>query len=98
MLHELEQYGGVYDCQRSRDVMIYSLSIFSFALPRAVEVLADCLWRPQLTQDEVRFPYLDVQDTHFRFLRTLLAQLSTQGTFRYPEMRIPMLHRATVSL
>jgi processing peptidase subunit alpha len=53
LLHELEQYGGVYDCQRSRDVMIYSLSVFSFALPQAMELLADCLWRPQLTQDEV---------------------------------------------
>ena len=53
LLHELDQYGGVYDCQKSRDVMIYSLSIFSFALPQAMEVLADCLWHPKLTPEEV---------------------------------------------
>ena len=53
LANELDQYGGVFDCQRSRDVMIYSLSVFSFALPQAMEILADCIWRPRLTPEEV---------------------------------------------
>jgi processing peptidase subunit alpha len=53
LLQELDQYGGVYDCQRSRDVAIYSLSVFSFALSRALEILADCIWRPRITVEEV---------------------------------------------
>ena len=55
LLHELDQYGGVFDCQRSRDVFMYTLSAFSFALPQAMEVLSDCVWRPRITQEEVIF-------------------------------------------
>jgi processing peptidase subunit alpha len=53
LLHELDQYGGVFDCQRSRDVVIYSLSAFSFAIPQAMEVLSDCIWRPRITREEL---------------------------------------------
>jgi processing peptidase subunit alpha len=53
LLHELDQYGGVFDCQRSRDVFMYTLSAFSFALPQAMEVLSDCVWRPRITQEEL---------------------------------------------
>ncbi len=50
---ELEKYGGMFDCQRYRDVIIYSLSAFSFAMPQAVEVLAEATWRPRLMEEEV---------------------------------------------
>lgn len=53
LLSELEQLGGVCDCQRFRDIMIYSLSVFSFALPKAMEVLAETMWRPGLKEQEV---------------------------------------------
>lgn len=53
LLSELEQLGGVFDCQRFRDIMIYSLSVFSFALPKAMEVLAETMWRPGLKEQEV---------------------------------------------
>ena len=33
--------------------MMYSLSVFSYGLPRAMEILADCIWRPGLTEQEV---------------------------------------------
>ena len=50
---EVERYGGIFDCQRFRDVMIYSLSAFTFAVPQAMEVLAEAVWRPGLTEEEV---------------------------------------------
>ena len=53
IMTELEGYGGVFDCQRFRDLMMYSLSVFSYGLPRAMEILADCIWRPRLTEQEV---------------------------------------------
>ena len=53
LMAEMEQYGGIFDCQRFRDVMIYSLSVFTFALPQAMEVLAEAVWRPRLTEEEV---------------------------------------------
>lgn len=52
-MSELESYGGIFDCQRFRDLMMYSLSVFSYGLPRAMEILSDCIWKPQLTEQEV---------------------------------------------
>ena len=49
----LSKLEGVFDCQRFRDIMIYSLSVFSFALPKAMEVLAETMWRPGLKEQEV---------------------------------------------
>ena len=53
IMEALEPYGGVFDCQRFRDLMMYTLSVFSYGLPRAMEILADCIWRPGLTEQEV---------------------------------------------
>ena len=53
LMNDLEKYGGVFDCQKFRDVTMYSLSVFSFSLPRAMEVLADCILKPCLTEKEV---------------------------------------------
>lgn len=53
MMSELEQFGGVFDCQRFMDVLIYSLSFLSFALPQTMEVLAEAMWRPRLKEEEV---------------------------------------------
>ncbi len=53
ILGDLKRYGGSLDCQRFRDVMMYSLSVFSFAVPQAVNLLADTLWRPRLLESEV---------------------------------------------
>ena len=53
-MSELESYGGVFDCQRFRDLMMYSVSVFSYGLPRAMEILADCIWRPKITEQEVQ--------------------------------------------
>lgn len=52
-MQELDKYGGVFECQRFRDIMMYSLSVFTFAVPQAVKVLADAIWRPQLKESEV---------------------------------------------
>lgn len=53
-MSELESYGGVFECQRFRDLMMYSISVFSYGLPRAMEILADCMWRPKITEEEVQ--------------------------------------------
>ena len=53
IMTELESYGGVFECQRFRDLMMYSVSVFSYGLPRAMEILADCMWRPKITEEEV---------------------------------------------
>ena len=57
-MSELEGYGGVFDCQRFRDLMMYSLSVFSYGLPRAMEILSDCIWRPRITDQEVWLSFI----------------------------------------
>ena len=49
----MEKHGGMFECQRFRDLMMYSVSAFSFSVPEAVRVLADALWRPGLREEEV---------------------------------------------
>jgi processing peptidase subunit alpha len=54
LLLEMEKYGGMCECQKFRDVMMYQVSLFSCNVPEAVRILADTLWRPGLRQEEVR--------------------------------------------
>lgn len=53
IMDTLDPVGGVFGCQRFRDVMVYTVSTFSYSLPQAMEVLAEGLWRPALKQEEV---------------------------------------------
>ena len=52
-MSEMEKYGGMFDCQRFRDIMMYSFSLLSFGVPEAVRILADSVLRPHLKQEEV---------------------------------------------
>ena len=45
--------GGIMDCQPFRDTIVYGVSLFSDSVEQAVEVLAEALWRPRLTAEEV---------------------------------------------
>lgn len=88
LLHELDKYGGVYDCQWSRDLMMYFLSVFSFALPQTMEILADCIWHPQLTPEEVSHLLVDICGNGLELLWKLLysghGHLNKQDAFCCP--------------
>jgi len=53
ILQEFEKYGGICDCQSSRDSFIYAASIESNALDVAVKILGDVVLRPRLTPTEI---------------------------------------------
>lgn len=53
ILQELEKYGGICDCQSSRDSFIYAVSIESNALDVAVKILGDVVLRPKFTHQEI---------------------------------------------
>ncbi len=55
IMQVLEKYGGICDCQGSRDTMIYAASIHSKGLPSAVHLLSEAVLRPHLRADEVDF-------------------------------------------
>lgn len=46
---QLEKYGGICDCQGSRDTMIYGISVETTGLEMAVDILADVVLRPVVT-------------------------------------------------
>lgn len=53
ILQQLEKYGGICDCQGSRDTLIYAASIDTRGLDAVVDVLSEVILHPQFTDDEL---------------------------------------------
>lgn len=53
ILKELEQHGGICDCQSSRDTFVYAASADSRGLDTVTKVLAEVVLRPKLEQIEL---------------------------------------------
>jgi len=53
ILQRLEQFGGICDCQSTRDTFLYAASVDSRGLEPTVEILGDVVLRPRLTQEEI---------------------------------------------
>lgn len=51
----LENYGGICDCQGSRDTLIYAASIHLKGLESAMHLISEAVLRPKITQAEVEF-------------------------------------------
>lgn len=54
ILEQLSSIGGTIDCQGSRDLMVYAVSVVNEHLDTAVELLGEAVLRPQFTDDEIR--------------------------------------------
>lgn len=53
MLETVEQLGGNIQCASSRETMMYQAATFNSAIPTTIELLADTIRNPQLTDDEI---------------------------------------------
>ncbi len=53
VLATLDPVGGMPNCQRFRDIIIYTVSSLAHGLPQAIDVLAEAVWRPTLSQEQV---------------------------------------------
>ncbi|KAK4661650.1 Mitochondrial-processing peptidase subunit alpha [Podospora pseudopauciseta] len=53
MLETVEQLGGNIQCASSRESMMYQAATFNSAIPTTVELLADTIRNPQLTDEEI---------------------------------------------
>ncbi|GAB6031464.1 hypothetical protein CHUAL_009233 [Chamberlinius hualienensis] len=62
ILQELERYGGICDCQSSRDITIYAASAVSTGLTPVMNLLSEVVLRPKITDEE-----LDDTRTAIRF-------------------------------
>lgn len=54
IVERMAHVGGTIDCQGSRDLMVYAVSVANGNLDTAVELLGEVVLRPQFTEDEVR--------------------------------------------
>jgi len=62
ILHKLEQYGGICDCQSTRDIFLYASSVDSRGLEETVDILGEVVLRPLFTQQEI-----DISEQMIRF-------------------------------
>lgn len=53
ILEVLSHVGGTFDCQGSRDLMVYAVSVINEHLETAVDLLGEAVLRPQFTDDEI---------------------------------------------
>ncbi|KAF7545715.1 hypothetical protein G7Z17_g8953 [Cylindrodendrum hubeiense] len=53
MLERVEALGGNIQCASSRESMMYQAATFNSAVPQTVELLAETIREPQMTDDEV---------------------------------------------
>jgi len=49
----LEQFGGLCDCQSTRDTFLYASSVEKSGLASTVELLGDVILRPRLKEEEI---------------------------------------------
>ena len=55
IMRSLEKFGGICDCQGSRDTLIYAASIDSRGLSSVVHLLSETVLRPKITSEEISF-------------------------------------------
>ncbi|KAK3926471.1 Mitochondrial-processing peptidase subunit alpha [Frankliniella fusca] len=53
IMTELENHGGICDCQSSRDTFVYAISADSRGLDAVSKILAEVVLRPQISTEEI---------------------------------------------
>jgi len=70
ILQKLEKYGGICDCQSTRDTFLYAASVDSRGLEPTVEILGEVVLRPQFSPEELEMCEMtiryELEDIHMR--------------------------------
>lgn len=53
IMADLENHGGIFDCQSSRDTFVYAISADSRGLDAVANILAEVVLRPQISPSEI---------------------------------------------
>jgi len=53
ILQSLEKYGGICDCQSTRDTFLYAASVDRRGLGATLEIMGDAVLRPQIKEEEL---------------------------------------------
>ncbi|KAI8054209.1 Metalloenzyme, LuxS/M16 peptidase-like protein [Syncephalis plumigaleata] len=86
MMTEMEELGGNLTCSSSRECLMYQSAVFKQDVPRAVDLLADVVRSPRLTEEELQeqmttVPY-EIEEVWSKpelILPELLHQAAYQG-------------------
>lgn len=70
ILQKLEMYGGICDCQSTRDTFLYAASVENRGLEATIEILGDVVLRPRITEEELELTRqtirFELEDIHLR--------------------------------
>ena len=77
----LEQFGGICDCQSTRDTFLYAASVDSRGLDATVEIIADVVLRPEMSEEEVDIARYAVRSVTL----TCLGRLFSHWSKTFPE-------------
>ncbi|XP_048775964.2 mitochondrial-processing peptidase subunit alpha-like isoform X2 [Ostrea edulis] len=61
ILQIIESYGGLCDCQSTRDVLMYALSVETEGFEKGVDVLSEVTLRPVITDKQIDFCKMAVE-------------------------------------
>lgn len=94
MLEELETLGGNVQCASSREAMMYQAATFNNSVPKAVEILAETIRYPKLTDDEIQ-AQLDTAAYEIREIwskpELILPELLHMAAFKDQTLGNPLL-------
>lgn len=61
ILKKLELYGGICDCQSTRDTFLYAASVDSRGLEATVDILGEVVLRPKINEEELEVSRMAIQ-------------------------------------
>ena len=61
IMKKFEDYGGICDCQSTRDTFLYAASVDSRGLEATIDILGDVVLRPQITEEELEFARMAIR-------------------------------------
>jgi len=96
ILKKFEDYGGICDCQSTRDTFLYAASVDSRGLEATIDILGDVVLRPQLTEEELESTRMairyELEDAQLKpDQEPLLVEAIHAAAFRGNTMGLPKL-------
>ncbi|XP_066293779.1 mitochondrial-processing peptidase subunit alpha-like [Branchiostoma lanceolatum] len=96
ILQQLEKYGGICDCQSSRDTIMYAVSADRKEVEPVVSLLSDVVLKPNITELEIedtrRAIQFELEDLNMRpDPEPLLTELIHAAAFRDNTVGLPKL-------
>jgi len=96
ILQRLEKFGGICDCQSTRDTFLYAASVDSRGLEPTLEVLGDVVLRPQFSPEEMEMCELairyELEDIEMRpDQEPLLVEQIHAAAFKHNTLGLPKI-------